>query len=111
MQTEDSAVVVKDQAPMDVTGVKEQIQAIQNLLDLEYDRIVFGHGPDGDRAAVERQLAYYQALAEAVSAAIADGLTEDQAAEQVRLEDYAGWGSYDEWFPLNVRGMYRLLSG
>lgn len=87
-----------------------QIQAIESLLGLEYDRIVFGHGPDGDRAVVERQLGYYQALADAVSAAIAEGLTEDQAAEQVRLDEYSSWDSYDEWFPLNVRGMYRLLS-
>ncbi|MDH3224288.1 MAG: MBL fold metallo-hydrolase, partial [Gemmatimonadota bacterium] len=85
-------------------------QAIRHLLGLEFETIVFGHGPMGDKAAVERQLAYYEALAESVGQAIADGLTEDQAAESVRLDEFASWDRYDEWFPLNVRGMYRLLS-
>jgi hypothetical protein len=42
--------------------------------------------------------------------AIADGLSADEAAEEVRLDAYAGWGQYEEWFPMNVRGMYRLLT-
>lgn len=87
-----------------------QLEAIRHLLGLEFETIVFGHGPMGDKAAVERQLAYYEALAESVGQAIADGLTEDQAAESVRLDEFASWDRYDEWFPLNVRGMYRLLS-
>ncbi len=87
-----------------------QLEAIQHLLGLEFDTIVFGHGPIGDKAAIERQLAYYEALAESVRRAIADGLTEDEAAETVHLEDFASWGQYDEWFSMNVRGMYRLLS-
>ena len=29
--------------------------------------------------------------------------------EQVRLDDYADWGQYEDWFPLNVGAIYRWL--
>lgn len=88
----------------------EFFSALRGLLELPFTRIVFGHGPPGDRAAVERQLQYYTDLREAVEEAVEAGLTEDQAAERVRLPQYADWGGYAEWFPLNVRGMYRWVA-
>ena len=30
---------------------------------------------------------------------------------RVRHPEYADWGQYDAWFPLNVRGVYRWMSG
>ncbi len=87
-----------------------QVESLAGLLELDYDVIVFGHGPNGDKASIERQLRYYEQLRDAVAAAIEDGLSEDEAAETVRLDEFADFGQYDEWFPLNVRGMYRLLS-
>jgi hypothetical protein len=70
---------------------------------------VFGHGVDGDRASIQRQLAYYDDLRASVRQAVAQGLAEDQAAAQVRLPTYASWGQYEAWFPMNVRAMYRAL--
>ena len=87
-----------------------QLDAIRHVLGLEFETMVFGHGPTGDKAAVERQLGYYEALSASVARAIDDGLSEDEAAESIRLEEFASWGQYEAWFPLNVRGMYRLLS-
>jgi len=87
-----------------------QLDAIRHLLGLDFETIVFGHGPSGDRSAVERQLRYYEDLHQAVAEAIADGLSEDETAEEVRLDAYATWGQYEEWFPMNVRGMYRMLT-
>jgi cyclase len=88
-----------------------QFEAIDRLLALEFHTIVFGHGPNGDRGSVERQLAYYRDLERAVRAAVAEGWTEDQAAERVRLPAYEGWDRYADWFPMNVRGMYRWVRG
>jgi cyclase len=88
----------------------EFFSAVRGLLDLPFTRIVFGHGPPGDRAAVERQLDYYSDLREVVEEGVEAGLTEDQAAERVRLPEYDDWSGYKEWFPLNVRGMYRWVS-
>ena len=87
-----------------------QLTALDQLGQLDYETIVFGHGPNGDKGSVERQLAYYQALAAAVQEAIDDGSTADEAAESINLPEFTHWDQYDAWFPMNVRGMYRLLS-
>ena len=89
----------------------DQLNAIHRLLDLPFQTVVFGHGPPGDRGAIQRQLTYYDDLRAAVQAAIRDGLTEDQAAAQIRLDAYSSWGQYEAWFAMNVRGVYRVYSG
>jgi glyoxylase-like metal-dependent hydrolase (beta-lactamase superfamily II) len=88
----------------------EFFDALPGLLRIPFDIIAFGHGDPGDRATVHRQIAYYDDLSAAVRRAIAAGLTEDQAAEQVRLPQYAHWQQYDAWFSMNVRGIYRWLA-
>ena len=88
----------------------EAFDALSGLLGIPFDTIVFGHGPPGDRASIQRQIAYYDDLTAAVRDAVAAGLTEDEAAESVRLDAYSGWGNYEPWFPLNVRGVYRWLA-
>jgi glyoxylase-like metal-dependent hydrolase (beta-lactamase superfamily II) len=85
--------------------------AISRTLSIPFQTIVFGHGRPGDRATVQRQIAYYDDLTAAVRRARAEGLTEDQAAERVRLPAYAAWEQYDAWFPMNVRAVYQWLAG
>ena len=84
--------------------------AIEGLLEIPFETIVFGHGPSGDRATIERQLTYYRDLDAAVRDAVEAGLTEDETAATVLLEDYSHWDRYDDWRELNVRGMHRKLS-
>ena len=84
--------------------------ALARLLRIPFDTIVFGHGAPGDRATVQRQVAYYDDLAAAARRAIARGLTEEQAMQGVRLPAYAGWGQYEAWFPLNLQAVYRWLA-
>ena len=84
--------------------------AIEGLLEIPFETIVFGHGPAGDRAAIERQLTYYRDLDAAVRAAVEAGLSEDETAGTVLMEDYSHWDRYDDWRELNVRGMHRKLS-
>ena len=88
----------------------EFFDALAGLLGIPFETIVFGHGPAGDRAAIQRQIAYYDDLTSAVRDAVEAGLSEDEAAESVRLDAYSGWGNYEQWFPLNVRGVYRWLA-
>jgi glyoxylase-like metal-dependent hydrolase (beta-lactamase superfamily II) len=88
----------------------EFFDAVSSLLDIPFQTMVFGHGPPGDRAAIQRQIAYYDDLTAAVRAAFAQGLTEDQAAQRVHLDQYADWDNYEDWFPLNVRAVYRWVA-
>ncbi|HEU4720707.1 MAG TPA: MBL fold metallo-hydrolase [Gemmatimonadaceae bacterium] len=88
----------------------DHFDTLRRLQALDYQRIVFGHGAPGDKSTVDRQVRYYDDLRAAVSAAIARGASEEEAARTVQLPQYQQWGSYAEWFPLNVRGVYRGLS-
>ena len=81
--------------------------SLERLQQLDYQTIVFGHGPPGDRASVERQIRYYTDLRTAVERAGSQGWSEDRAAQEVKLPAYERWGSYAEWFPMNVRAVYR----
>lgn len=84
--------------------------ALAGLLSIPFETIVFGHGSPGDRATVQRQLAYYDDITAAARRAIAQGLTEEQTMRSVRLPQYAGWGQYEAWFPLNLQAVYRWLA-
>ncbi|MCZ6918642.1 MAG: MBL fold metallo-hydrolase [Gemmatimonadetes bacterium] len=88
----------------------DMFTAIEGLQEIPYEQIVFGHGDSGDRATIDRQLKYYRDLDAAVRAAIAEGLSEDESAASVMLEDYRDWNRYEEFRELNVRGMYRKLT-
>ena len=85
--------------------------ALERLRGLGFETIVFGHGPPGDRASIDRQVQYYTDLRRAVTEAVEAGLSEDEAAARVTLPDYSGWGRYDDWLELNVRGVYRWMAG
>ncbi len=88
----------------------EFFDSLRRLLDLPFDTIVFGHGPPGDRASIQRQIRYYDDLRNAVAEAVRNGWSEDRAANEIRLPAYAGWGQYGAWFPMNVRAIHRWLS-
>jgi glyoxylase-like metal-dependent hydrolase (beta-lactamase superfamily II) len=89
---------------------REFFRALEALGALGFDRIAFGPGPVGDRDAVKRQIAYYGDLRDAVQRALDAGWSEDEAAERISLDEYASWGGYEEWFALNVRGLYRWMA-
>ena len=80
-------------------------------MELEFEKVVPGHGDVMSRAQVQRLSDYLVALEAAVVAARAAGLSEDQAVQQLKLPEY----------PLqevlfvssragNVRAMYRSLA-
>ncbi len=59
---------------------------------------------------LDRRAFLKSAGATAVLGAVADGLTEDQAAQRIRLDQYSDWDRYEDWFPMNVRGVYRWVA-
>ncbi len=85
--------------------------SVARLLDLDFEVMVFGHGPAGDRDTIHRQIRYYDALRAEVRRAVEAGWSEDRAAAEVGLPEFEDWAQYDAWFPLNVRGVYRWMSG
>ena len=87
----------------------EWFNAVNELLQIPFDTVIFGHGGNGDRGSIQRQYMYYNDLKTSVTNAISKGKSEDEAAASIQLREYSHWGQYEEWFSLNVRGMYRQL--
>ena len=88
----------------------DQFRSLERLAALDFDTIIFGHGPNGDKASVKRQQGYYRALWAAVEESCRAGASADQAAASIVLPAYAHWRGYDDWFTLNVRGVYRWVA-
>lgn len=86
-------------------------RSMPRLLELGFETMVFGHGPAGDRSSIHRQIRYYDDIKTAVAGALAEGWSEDRAAAEIRLPEYANWDQYEAWFPLNVRAIYRWMAG
>ena len=84
--------------------------SLRRLQTLPFDTMVFGHGAVGDKASIDRQIQYYDALREAVEEAVRAGQSEDEAAASIHLEAFSHWGAYDDWFALNVRAIYRWVA-
>jgi len=91
----------------------EMIAMQKRLLKLDFNKVAFGHGRagPGDKETIKRQIKYYENLIKEAKQGIADGLSEDETVERAvkRLAQYRGWGNYDYWFRMNVRGAYRWV--
>ena len=81
--------------------------SIDKVLEWPIEISTFGHGMPGNKKSIEDHAEYWRKLRAAVREAIANGVTEAKAVETIRLPEYKDWRSYDEWFPMNVRGVYR----
>jgi glyoxylase-like metal-dependent hydrolase (beta-lactamase superfamily II) len=84
------------------------IAALDSLLALDADTYVPGHGPVTDAAGV-REVIEYLALVEAGAAELhARGRTVQQAAAELDLGRFAGWGN-PERLVINIDSCYRHL--
>lgn len=93
----------------DLPGINldQMLEAQRKTLALPVKTYLFGHGAPGGKAAIERQLDYFQTLQQAVQAALEQGLTEAQAVSQIQLEQFSHFANYKDWFKGNVRAFYR----
>ena len=89
--------------------------ALEKLLELPFERVLGGHGPEGTRADVERKRDYLAALEAAAVAARARGLS-GEAAEGEVLAALGTWPAYEP-IPFranrvaNVKQMLNELAG
>ena len=87
------------------------IAALDRVLRMDAVSIVPGHG----QPASLKELADFRTLLAAVrgkvDAAIKAGWSEDAAARDIVLADYAAMQRYREWMPFNIRAAYRYLRG
>ena len=89
--------------------VDAAIAQIENAEALDFDIVVSGHGTVGDRQDVVDHRHYFQALRAGVLRGLQQGRTVEELQNQLMLEQYSDWQSYDEWRELNIEGMARFL--
>jgi cyclase len=79
------------------------------ILTLDIEKVVPGHGPVASLKEVAAFRDLLAAVRGAVASAIANRSSEDAAASEVHLPQYAALPRYKEWMPLNVKAAYRYL--
>jgi glyoxylase-like metal-dependent hydrolase (beta-lactamase superfamily II) len=84
------------------------IESLRRVEAMDFDVLVPGHGPLGNRASVTMFREYLTDLRSEVIRHARDGKSADEMKQLVTLPKYAAWGP-KEWFPLNIEGMYRLV--
>lgn len=98
----------RDLPGADLDGI---VAALDLLLSIPFETAVLGHGGRCDRATVERQRQYWAWLIEQVDQRLGAGDSENEAVASIEIaEPFAEWRMVAEWFPLNVRAVYRARS-
>ena len=85
------------------------IAALDRVLRMEVTTVVPGHGQPASLKELADFRKLLAAVRDAVDKAIKAGWSEDAAARDVVLADYATMLRYKEWMPFNVRAAYRYL--
>jgi len=86
------------------------IDAVELVEAMDFDILVPGHGPLGDKADVQEHREYLETLYQVVLRGMRAGLSLEQMQAEVKLTDFAHLGMYSEWLPLNLEGMYNQIS-
>ena len=95
----------------------ELLEGLRMLENMDFDILLTGHGVHGTgggaigtKEDVTEFREYFEALYAEVVGARDNGLTKEEAVESIELPEYSHLGMYDEWFKMNVEGMYRHVS-
>lgn len=90
--------------------VSNWIRACETILSLDVETIVPGHGPITDKQGVIRFKNYWEYLLQEVGQRYKAGLSVQEIARDIRLDEYATWGGAERVI-VNIDAIYRELSG
>jgi cyclase len=85
------------------------IATLERLEKMDLETVVPGHGPVGTLKEVAQFRQLLSSLRGAVASAVAAGHSEEAAAVEVALPQYAHLPRYREWLAPDVRAAYRYL--
>ncbi|HMU55724.1 MAG TPA: MBL fold metallo-hydrolase [Nitrospira sp.] len=86
------------------------IESLKRVEQLDFDRLVPGHGKIGNKEHVRMFRGYLEDLRAAVQEQLQKGASLEETKKAVQLPKYERWQRYGDWFPENVEGMYRYLT-
>ena len=91
------------------SNVDHWTEQVRKVDALDFDILIGGHGPVGNKADVAAGIVYLEELRAGVLEGLKAGKSVDELKASVKMEKYKSWGSYDQWRALNVEGMARHL--
>jgi glyoxylase-like metal-dependent hydrolase (beta-lactamase superfamily II) len=95
---------------MDERGLQDLVATIETVEAMDFEIAVPGHGDIGNKDDVRAHRQYLTELREEVARGIAEGKSLEELQRSVTMEAYSDWGAYEDWLPLNIAGMYRILT-
>jgi len=87
------------------TDIDGLIGAMYALQQMDIDIVAPGHGELGTIEDIVAHRTYIESLKDQVTALIRMGRTDAEIMETIKMPQYSGWGSYNDWQQMNVRGM------
>ncbi len=85
------------------------IQSTKEVLALDFEYFVGGHGDTGSKSDVAAYLSYLEALYKVVIDGIHAGKSLEQLKKEIRLDEFKHLRMYKEWLPKNIEGVYERL--
>ena len=95
-------VPFRDFAGADVDGLAQQIATVEGL---DFEIMLPGHGPRGDKSDATEAREYMEWLRGQVEAGLDAGKSVEEIKASIDWSPYADWSMAAEWGPLNVEGM------
>jgi cyclase len=90
--------------------IPDILAAGKKLKALNPQHVVPGHGTPGGVEIFDKGEKYYALLLERVDKAMKEGKSLDEIQKEVKMPEYASWGSQDR-MPTNIDAAYRMLGG
>ncbi len=81
------------------------MEALKRVEAIDFDILAPGHGALGGKQDVTDHRHYLEDLHAAVLAGLREGKSVEDMQKSITLEEYADWGQYEAWRPLNIQGM------
>jgi hypothetical protein len=88
----------------------DYFEGLKRVEAMDFDILAPGHGQMGVKADVAAFRGYLEDLEREVMAGIRAKKPLDQIKAEVKLEKYKDWGAYQNFLPLNIEGMHRIIT-
>jgi glyoxylase-like metal-dependent hydrolase (beta-lactamase superfamily II) len=89
--------------------VKKYIDQLNKARELDFDVIIPGHANIGGREDLDFYIDYLTTLITQVEEAIAAGKSLEETQQGMQMDQFKTLKRWDEWFLLNVQGVYEQL--
>lgn len=107
------AYTLQIQPTFDHPDYESWASVLRQILKVDADKLIGGHGGVQAKESVEKWLEYYADLKAAVEEYIRAGKSVDVAKREIKLEKYKNWRGYDTkgWLQINIQNVYEQLTG